>query len=189
MGLPASYDYEATGKRSGQKIQSYFLLSHNFFLYSRTSLYFLLTQNRPPSRIFSYPVNARDPSDLLRSEGSACSSWQRPTLAGPIVRLPLAQQRFTSGFGTGGRVGPLCSGHQASTWRGACFASHFRARLSLLRLVSACLMVAWSGFFLLLKLFLSVKTDICQGRVLWLCFLQSVYEPIFQGNIQYHWVH
>ncbi len=28
-------------------------------------------------------------------------SRRRPTLAGPIVRLPLARQRFTSGFGTG----------------------------------------------------------------------------------------
>ena len=30
--------------------------------------------------------------------------WQRPTLAGPVVRLPLALRRFTSvfGMGTGG---------------------------------------------------------------------------------------
>ena len=28
-------------------------------------------------------------------------SRRRPTLAGPVVRLPLARQRFTSGFGTG----------------------------------------------------------------------------------------
>lgn len=33
--------------------------------------------------------------------GSRAYTWRRPTLTGPIVPLPLALQRFTSGFGMG----------------------------------------------------------------------------------------
>ena len=42
------------------------------------------------------------PLELFKLEGlDGKKSRRRPTLAGPIVRLPLARQRFTSGFGTG----------------------------------------------------------------------------------------
>lgn len=41
------------------------------------------------------PRESRD----WRADGK--KSRRRPTLAGPVVRLPLARQRFTSGFGTG----------------------------------------------------------------------------------------
>ena len=42
------------------------------------------------------------PLELFKLQGlDGKKSRRRPTLAGPIVRLPLARQRFTSGFGTG----------------------------------------------------------------------------------------
>ena len=41
----------------------------------------------------------RESSGLAGPDGK--KSRRRPTLAGPVVRLPLARQRFTSGFGTG----------------------------------------------------------------------------------------
>lgn len=44
----------------------------------------------------------KQPSPVVA--GLGCYFWQRPTLAGPVVRLPLALRRFTSvfGMGTGG---------------------------------------------------------------------------------------
>lgn len=54
------------------------------------------------------------PLELFKLQGlDVKNPGRRPTLAEPIVRLPLARQRFTSGFGTG-PVGPLRSGHRAS---------------------------------------------------------------------------
>ena len=39
--------------------------------------------------------------DPCKERGLHITSRRRPTLAGPVVRLPSARQRFTSGFGTG----------------------------------------------------------------------------------------
>ena len=49
----------------------------------------------------SPPQNGDSPPTLL---WGGLLIWQRPTLAGPVVRLPLALRRFTSvfGMGTGG---------------------------------------------------------------------------------------
>ena len=53
--------------------------------------------------------------------------WQRPTLAGPVVRLPLALRRFTSvfGMGTGGSTA-LWSPEAGQGWAfdGLCCAGH-----------------------------------------------------------------
>jgi hypothetical protein len=37
----------------------------------------------------------------IRFLGCGANTWRRPTLTGPIVPLPLALRRFTSGFGMG----------------------------------------------------------------------------------------
>ena len=52
-------------------------------------------------RIKIYPLNSykKEPRTFVRRCGA--NTWRRPTLTGPIVPLPSALRRFTSGFGMG----------------------------------------------------------------------------------------
>ena len=45
-------------------------------------------------------LTKKEPGTLVLTKCRA-NTWRRPTLTGPIVPLPLALWRFTSGFGMG----------------------------------------------------------------------------------------
>ena len=52
---------------------------------------------QPPSRCHPGKKRARHPHCC----GCRANTWRRPTLTGPVVPIPSALQRFTSGFGMG----------------------------------------------------------------------------------------
>ena len=61
----------------------------------------------------------KEPPSIFRLTG--VNTWRRPTLTGPIVPLPLALWRFTSGFGKGpGGSTTLWSPEGNADFRGGC---------------------------------------------------------------------
>ena len=89
------------------------------------------------------------PLELFKLQGlDGKKSRRRPTLAGPIVRLPLARQRFTSGTGwdhcalaTGLQGGASLLGGASSCLPGALVRGAFLGGIFLV-------FVVWQGDFL-----------------------------------------
>ncbi len=66
----------------------------------KSALHFFAPRFPLPARCSLLASRAKkEPRTFFRRCGAY--TWRRPTLTGPIVPLPLALQRFTSGFGMG----------------------------------------------------------------------------------------